>query len=73
MICLADKLVIGGNLDDQALDVPYVCNAGVSSREVAHGSGGTQVRKPSSESSCYGFPKFGLRGGLVFADRAEML
>jgi hypothetical protein len=41
MICLADKLAIAGNFDDQALGVPYVCNAGGSSWEVAHGSGGT--------------------------------
>ena len=73
MICLADKLAIAGNFDDQVLGVPYVCNAGGSSWEVAHGSGGTQVGKPSPESSCYVFPKFGLRSGLVFADRAEML
>ena len=73
MVCLADKLAIAGKIDDQALGVSYVPNAGVSSRDVAHVSSGTEVGKPSSESWCYVSSKFGLCGGLVFADQAEML
>ena len=73
MICLADKLATASNFDGQALGVPCFYNVGVSSWEVAHGGGGIQVGKPSPDCSCYVFPEFGLRSGLVFADRAEML
>ena len=70
---LADKLAIAGNFDDQALGGPLRLQCGGFQLGVAHGSGGTQVASRPLRARAMSFPSSVSEGGLIFADRAEML